>query len=97
MAHTHEDDEGYFLDQIFTIALCGGLGAIAVLLSVNKTMLNLILHEKFHPFILAGGIALLVLVAIRIVAVWQMAGEIQPHSHDHAHHHHDHDHGALRS
>ena len=69
MAHTHEHDENYFLDQIFTIALCGALGGIAVMLYVRQTMLKIILDPKFHPYVLAGGIGLLVLVAIRAVAV----------------------------
>src|SRR5215212_8741031 len=92
--HDHEADESYFLDQIFSIALCGAIGGIAVLLFVKKTMLTIILDQKFHPYVLAGGIVLLILVAIRAVALWKLAGEIQPgHSHDHSHpHHHDHDH-----
>jgi len=95
MAHTHghEDTENYFLDQIFTIALCGALGAIAVLLYVRRVMLMLILNERFHPYVLAGGIVLLMLVAIRAVAVWRLAGQAHSHEHHgHEHHHHAHDH-----
>src|SRR5262245_61471450 len=98
MAHTHEHDEGYFLDQIFSIALCGALGPVALLLYIGTltsgdtpSMLGLILHQQFHPYVLAGGITLLVLVTIRAIAVWQLAGEAGKHAHDH-HHHHDHDH-----
>lgn len=108
MAHTHshEEAENYFLDQIFTIALCGAIGAIAVLLFVKKSMLMIILDPRFHPYVLAGGIALLLMVAIRAMAIWKLAGQPAPvvadaaaHSHDHHHHHehehcdHDHDHG----
>lgn len=98
MAHTHEDTENYFLDQIFTIALCGALGAIAILLFVRRKMLTLILDARFHPYILAGGITLLLLVLIRALAVWKLAGQVAPahaHTHDHHHHHehgHEHDH-----
>src|SRR5262245_65637227 len=95
MAHTHEHDENYFLDQIFTIALCGALGGLAVMLYVRQTMLKIILDPKFHPWVLAGGIGLLVMVAIRAVAVWKLAGQTgHSHAHDHHdhHHHHDHDH-----
>jgi len=99
MAHTHEHDENYFLDQIFTIALCGALGGIAVMLYVRQTMLKIILDPKFHPYVLAGGIGLLVMVAIRAAAVWKLAGQTghshphdHDHHHDHAHHHHDHGH-----
>ena len=72
MAHNHEADESYFLDQIFSIALCGAIGAICILLYVKKTMLTIILHPSFHPYVLAGGIALLVLVTIRAVALWKL-------------------------
>src|ERR1043166_1306066 len=104
MAHTHEHDhEGYFLDQLFSIALCGAIGAIAVLMFVRRKMLTIILDPKFHPYVLAGGITLLVLVAIRAVALWKYAEEVghEHHHHDHAgcghencdhEHHHDHDH-----
>src|SRR5260370_41789862 len=91
MAHTHEETENYFLDQIFTIALCGALGAIAVLLYVRGNMLKLILDAKFHPYILAGGITLLVLVLIQAIAVRRPAGQLAP-AHDHHHHPHDHTH-----
>src|SRR5437764_938820 len=95
MAHTHEHDENYFLDQVFTIALCGALGGIAVMLYVRQSMLKIILDQKFHLYILLGGIGLLVLVAIRAVAVWQLAGHTHghdPHGHGHDHDHHNHDH-----
>jgi hypothetical protein len=92
MAHTHEHDENYFLDQIFTIALCGALGGIAVMLYVRKTMLNDILDKKFHLWVLLGGIGLLVMVAIRAMAVWRLAGQSHSHAHDHHHHHHHHHH-----
>jgi hypothetical protein len=107
MAHTHEHDENYFLDQIFGIAMCGALGGIAVLLYVRQTMLKIILDPSFHPWVLAGGIGLLVMVAIRAVAIWKLAGHTPAHDHhhhdhhdhahhhphDHGHHHHDHNHG----
>lgn len=92
MAHTHEHDESYFLDQIFSIALCGALGGIAVILFVRKKMLTIILDQRFHPFVLAGGITLLVLVVIRAVALWQQAGVAGGHHHHHDGHEHDHDH-----
>ncbi len=107
MAHSHEADESYFLDQIFSIALCGAIGGIAVILYVRQTMLKIILDPRFHAYVLAGGVTLLILVAIRAVALWKMAGEVgaghehhhhdhdHEHAHDHGHHHHDHDHGPC--
>jgi hypothetical protein len=105
--HDHSHDEGYFLDQIFSIALCGAIGGIATVMAWpwgSKRMLVNILDMKFHPYVFAGGITLLVLVVIRAVALWQLAGEVGhagQHQHDHEHHHHGdcghehcgHDHG----
>src|SRR5947209_19997094 len=86
MAHNHEADESYFLDQIFSIALCGAIGGIAVLLFIKKTMLTIILDPKFHAYVLAGGITLLVLVTIRAVALWKLAGEAGTNpNHNHGH------------
>jgi hypothetical protein len=67
--------------------------------------LRLMLHPKFHIWVLLGGGALLALVVVRAVALWFEVDEakdaIDPahdhdHSHDHAHDHdHDHDHGCC--
>src|SRR5262245_53909213 len=92
--HDHSHDEGYFLDQIFSVALCGAIGGIATLMAWpwgEKRMLVRILDVRFHPYVFAGGLTLLVLVVIRAVALWQQAGEVE-HGHSHAHHEHDHDH-----
>jgi hypothetical protein len=53
-------------------------------------MLDIVLVDAFHPWVLAGGIALLVFVAIRGVSLWRAAGT-DAHAHNH-HHDHDHDH-----
>jgi len=105
MAHDHhhgpEELQNYLIQQIFTLAICGAMGAVAVSLYAQGT-LNLILHPTFHRWVLMGGVALLVMVLIRGIAVWQFAGELQKsrahaqeHEHDHEHDHvhaHDHDH-----
>jgi uncharacterized repeat protein (TIGR03943 family) len=104
--HSHGDRSAYYLNQLFTIAVCGALGAVAVLLwSGGK--LSLMLHPKFFSWVLFGGLTLLALVFIRAVAVWRSVDEPQ-HTHDHEHcghdhvacdhehehgHSHDHDHG----
>lgn len=99
MAHDHHHDEdlnNYFIEQIFTIAIAGGLGAVALsMYAQNK--LRLILHEKFHLWVLLGGAILLLLVLIRAIAVWQLAGKTRPAAtpgpdHDHGCCAHDHDH-----
>jgi hypothetical protein len=96
MAHTHthdhEHDHGaYYTEQLCTIGICGALGGIAVMLCMRPKILNLLIVERFHPFLLAGGIALVVLVLIRAAAVWFEAGR----RHTHEHHAHDHDHGSA--
>jgi uncharacterized membrane protein YraQ (UPF0718 family) len=48
------------------------------------------LHEKFHIWVLAGGLSLLALVVLRAVAVWRSVDEEASHAHSHDH---DHDHG----
>jgi uncharacterized repeat protein (TIGR03943 family) len=105
-AHAEEHSQGnYFLDQLFTILVCGALGIVAVLM-YKTGMLSRILVPMFFLPVVLGGIALLVLAAIRAVAVWRLAGARSAaanadndhtheggHSHGHSHSHgHDHSH-----
>jgi hypothetical protein len=114
MAHSHDhshhhDANSYYLEQLFTIAICGALGGVTVMLWYTDK-LGLMLHPKFHVWALLGGVVLLALVAVRAVALWFEVDEakdvIDPardhdhdhhhgHDHDHGHHHHDHDHGCC--
>jgi hypothetical protein len=95
--HHHGSQTEYYLEQLFTIGVCGALGAVALGLYYTGR-LNIILHPKFHVWVLAGGISLLVLVAIRAIALWNSVEEpaaVPAHDHDHDHdhaHEHDHDH-----
>lgn len=96
MAHDHHQQHGnteYYLEQLFTIGVCGAIGAVAVSLYWTGK-LNLMLAPKFHPWVLAGGIGLLVMVAIRAVVVWTSVEDpVATPAHDHNHgHDHDHDH-----
>src|SRR5262245_44671092 len=97
MAHAHSHEgENYYLDQLCTIGVCGALGGVAIMMYVQG-MLQYILVKQFHLWVLLGGIALLVLVLVRAVALWFSAGRVSHahnhnHDHDHAHHHHDHGH-----
>jgi hypothetical protein len=103
--HSHEDRNAYYLNQLFTIAVCGSLGGVAVMLWWSGKI-GLMLHPKFFPWVLSGGIALLILVAIRAVAVWRSVDQAATvpdptHDHDHCGHSHDpcaheHEHG-IRS
>ncbi len=98
--HSHDHDAGeYFIEQLFTILVCGGLGVVAVRM-YQTGMLGNVLAPGFHLPVLIGGIAVIVLVAVRAVSVWREAGEARGHAHgpdcDHDHDHkpgHDHDHG----
>lgn len=93
MAHVHEHDgTTYYLEQLCTIGICGALGTVAILLWWQDT-LKYILATPFHRWVLAGGIVLLVLVAIRAVTLWVSVGQRLGHHHDHEPEHgHDHAH-----
>ena len=102
--HSHDDVKAYYVEQLCTIGIAGALGGIAVMLWYRNLLW--FLAPKVQPWVLAGGIALLVLVAIRAAAVWFQAGRTAPaspdhdHDHDHAHggdcgHDHDHDHATT--
>src|SRR5581483_4580711 len=103
--HHHHSASDYYLEQLCTLGVCGAMGVVMILL-YHYQVLGIYLHEKFHLPVLAGGIGLLVLVAVRGVAIWfagspAAAGDEHDHDHDHDHdhehdhghdHHHDHDH-----
>ncbi len=103
--HSHGDRNAYYLNQLFTIAVCGALGGVAIMLWQSGTLRLMVVPRFFIPTLL-GGIALLVLVLIRAIAVWRSVDEpAAAHNHDHDHcghghgcdhdhpHDHDHDHG----
>lgn len=93
MAHDHhhhgESARDYFVEQLLTIFVVGALGAVGILM-YRDGKLEIILAEPFRLPVLIGGLAVLVLVAVRAVAVWQEAGQAHAHDHDHSHHHHEH-------
>jgi DUF1980 C-terminal domain len=104
-AHAETDGEGtYFLDQLFTILLCGAIGVVAISMYATG-MLGRILVPMFFVPTLLGGAAILVLAVIRAIAVWQLAGarkaalaeaSADGANHDHSHSH-GHDHGHAHS
>ena len=94
-SHDHEE-EHFFLNQLCLIGFCGAFAVVCLTLFFFRiNMLNLILGSQFHPYVLASGIVLFVLVIIRASAVWQLSGT-QTHSHEHHSHDHDHDHDHER-
>jgi len=101
MAHDHDHHHGssYYLDQLCTIAACGALGVIAILMAWSRdaagnVRLSYILAPQFHTPVLVGGVALILLAAVRAVCIWQEAGRAGApgHAHEHGHDHHRHDH-----
>jgi hypothetical protein len=74
MDHHHEEDT-YFLDQLCMIALSGAFGAICLAMYfIQQGMLYRLLAPQFHPFVLASGIALLVISLVRGAVLWSEAG-----------------------
>src|SRR5262245_39345549 len=95
--HAHHRDSTYYLDPLCTIAACGALGLVAILMyglpgPDGKTKLSLILAPQFFSPVLLGGVALLVLVLIRAITLWQSSGQLAGGGHHHHHHNHDHEH-----
>jgi hypothetical protein len=97
MGHTHDNEETeYYLDQLCSIALAGAFAGVCITLYTwQRGILNLILAEYFHIYVLWGGIALLAIVLIRAVTLWISIGKTASAvNHNHTHHHeHDHNHG----
>lgn len=93
MAHAHDHhDSGHYVEELCSIAICGAIGGVAIMLWA-RNVLMLMLDVKFHLWVLLGGIALLVMVAVRAVTVWLTVGRESAHAHDPHHHDHDHEHG----
>jgi hypothetical protein len=65
----------YFTEQLLTILVCGLFGFAAIQM-YRSNMLSF-LNPAFHEPVLYGGIGILILVALRAVAVWNEAGELQ--------------------
>jgi uncharacterized repeat protein (TIGR03943 family) len=95
MAHDHDHSHGstYYLDQLCTIAACGALGGVCLMMYLDGRLRYILTPFFFIP-VLVGGIALIVMAAVRAVTLWREAGTI-PHAHEHHDHvhTHDHDHG----
>jgi hypothetical protein len=89
-SHSHSHDpHSYFPEQLCTIAACGTLGVVSILVWWQDVLRN-ILVPAFHLPVLIAGITLLVLALIRGIAVWIEVGRKAEHAHDeHCHHHHE--------
>src|SRR5947209_8401865 len=100
MAHVHQDEgAAFYYEQVCTMATCGALGVVMVLLW-RCNVLAIFLDPKFHAPVLWGGIALLLLVALRLISL-ALAIRRGQFVHGHAHEEeeelaeaaHDHVHG----
>jgi len=103
-AHSHEDSDSYYPEQLCLIAFSGLFGGICLSMYFwQKPMLNLLLAEyldfgpfkvSFHLCVLLSGIALIALTLVRAAVLWKTAGETapQPHAHHHTHQHGEHEH-----
>jgi hypothetical protein len=93
--HGHaQDSDTLILDQVCMIAVSGAFGAICLALYIGNaiaaegthSMLARLLGTQFHLFVLASGIALVVVSLVRGVALWRQTGR-PAHSHPHVHEH----------
>jgi hypothetical protein len=95
--HHHHEPDTYYLEQIFTIAVCAALAGVTIMEWWSGRLI-FFLSARYHLLAVGGSVLLLALVLIRAIAVWTSVAEpraVPVHSHDHNHdhdHHHDHDH-----
>lgn len=77
MAHDHHHGESsreYFVEQLFTILVCGALG-IAAIEMYRTGRIGIMLVEQFHIPVLLGGIAITGLTILRAIAIWRESGK----------------------
>ncbi len=95
-AHVPHDANEYYIEQLCSIGFGGLLAAIVCKWYFSGDM-KYFMSDSLMKVVLAGGIALLVLILFRAVVVWRAAGQPQialVHEHGHGHaHDHGHDHG----
>lgn len=88
--HTHDEERTYYIDQVCTIGVCALLGGVCVVLWLRGALG--LLADPFHMAVLLGGVALLVVAAVRGVTLWSSVSRSGAHGHTHVHaHDHDHD------
>ena len=79
-AHHHGDTNSYYLEQLFTIAVCGALGAVMVMLYVTDRIRFLLVAEQ-HTRVLLGGAGLLAVALLRAIYVVRTSARKQPAAH----------------
>ncbi|MFO0876734.1 MAG: permease [Gemmataceae bacterium] len=101
-SHHGESSTAFYLDQLFSILVSGGI-AVVTLLLWQSNLLGRMLAQKFHIWVALGAFGLLGVVVIRAISLWFSVEE--PHAGGHTHggepcgHSHgatcDHDHGGT--
>jgi uncharacterized repeat protein (TIGR03943 family) len=70
-AHDHGHTAGeYYLEQLLTVAVSGAFAVVAVLMYTSGK-LTLILAPELRAWVLAGGLALMLLTVVRVVVLWR--------------------------
>lgn len=114
--HHHDNATEYYIEQLIGIGISLSIAYVCIMLwwpfpiyggdgqiiSYGRK-LSIILHPKFHFWVLTGSIILLGFVSVRIIALWLESGKLKSdHKHvhgpdcDHGHEHdHDHDHNHV--
>jgi hypothetical protein len=90
--HDHSHGSNYYLDQLCTIAACGALGGVSIMMYFDGR-LKYILTPFFFVPVLVGGIALAAMAVVRAITLWREAGSVPQDGHIHDGHHHHHDEG----
>ena len=115
--HHHDNATEYYIEQLIGVGISLSIAYVCIMLwwpfpiygadgqiisYGNK--LSIILHPKFHFWVLTGSIILLGIVSIRVIALWLESGKLKSApKHEHVHgpdcdhddnktHDHDHDH-----
>lgn len=116
--HHHDHGNEYYIEQLISIGISLSIAYVCIMLwwpfpiyggdgqvvSYGRK-LSIILHPKFHFWVLTGSIILLGFVVVRIIALWLESSGAKSHgNHEHGHvhgpdcdheheHEHDHTHG----
>ena len=116
--HHHDNATEYYIEQLIGIGISLSIAYVCIMLwwpfpiyggdgqiiSYGRK-LSIILHPKFHFWVLTGSIILLGFVSVRIIALWLESGKLKSdhkhvhgpdcnHGHEHEHdHNHNHVHG----
>jgi hypothetical protein len=84
MSHSHghsHDHSAYYMEQLCTIAVCGLLGMVAVLLYYQGSLRFMLAHF-LHSYVWWSGLALIGLTIARAVSLWSSSGQHHCHAHE---------------